>query len=180
MVLSRPQSKEEEATIVDLENGNETTPSASSLAVIEDDNAQTASPVPRQSLEYADNSPYQSRSYMGSKWKQVEGKLPQPIVRWTRKAIEWIKGPQPPVPYRINPLFERVQTFPTRLLSRLPKLARIALFVCAFMLWLVVFGVLISKRGLPSDIGGFGTPVRLACTSKLWSVLPWTFAMRSR
>ncbi|KAF2657337.1 hypothetical protein K491DRAFT_703513 [Lophiostoma macrostomum CBS 122681] len=121
-----------------------------------------------KSLEYADANPYHNWSYVGSKWRKVEEKLPRRMVRWTRKAIEWIKGPEPPVPYRIQPFFERIQTFPTRLLSRLPKLARVTIYLCAFMLWLVLFGVLISKRGLPSDIGGVGAPVRLACTSKLW------------
>jgi hypothetical protein len=39
------------------------------------------------------------------------------------------------------------------------------------MLWLVLFGVLLSKDSLPSNIGGFGTPIRLSCTARLWCVL---------
>lgn len=170
MAPSCPQSKREEATtVVDLESGNETTrtPSATSLA-IEPENART---TPQQnSLQYVDNSPYQDTSRTRARWNKIEEKLPKPLVSWTRKTIAWIKGPQTPVPNRIRPRFENTQTFPTRMLSRLPKLIRIALFVCAFMLWLVIFGVLISKHGLQSDVGGFGAPVKLACTTKLWLV----------
>lgn len=36
------------------------------------------------------------------------------------------------------------------------------------MLWLVIFGVILSNDSLPRDIGGFGPPIRLSCTARLW------------
>lgn len=110
-------------------------------------------------------------SKLAAQWETLRGRLPAPIVRYTGKAVEWIRGPQPPKTYRIDPLFENIQTLPIRLLGRLPKIPRLAILFLAFVIWVVVFGVIISGRGLPADIGGFGRPVRLACTTRLWYVL---------
>lgn len=82
--------------------------------------------------------------------------------------MSWIRGPDAPVSHRISPLFERVQTLPARVVGRLPKEARGCLFAAAFVLWVVVFGVLVSDFSLPADVAGLGSPVKLGCTAQLW------------
>ncbi|KAK7184805.1 hypothetical protein DPSP01_002225 [Paraphaeosphaeria sporulosa] len=101
-------------------------------------------------------------------WKKIKSKVPAPVAARTRKVSQWFRGPESAKPNRITPLFEPIQIFHIRLFSRLPTFARGCIFVCAFMLWLVIFGVILSKDSLPSDIGGFGPPVRLSCTARLW------------
>jgi hypothetical protein len=128
------------------------------------DNSQTVTPESQRSLE---DVPRQ-QSYLAAKWTRLRDRLPAPVVHYTGKAVGWIKGPQPPRIYTINPLFESFQTFPLRLFARIPKAGRLAVLFLAFIIWVVVFGVIISKRGLPTDMAGLGTPVRLACASRLW------------
>lgn len=164
MPPSRPR-KSEEPTVADLEHGRPTQ-SVSSLAIAEAESSQTDIPETRRSLEYADST---SHNYIYSKWwRKTVDKVPQPIARVAGKAVQWAKGPRPPQIYYIKPLLEPVQTFPIRGLSRIPKLARIGLLAVLFLLWIVLFGVILSKFGLPTNIGGFGAPVRLSCIARLW------------
>lgn len=100
----------------------------------------------------------------------MKEKLPGPLTRGFRKVSAWIKGPEAPVLHRIVPLFEPVQTFPARLVARLPKTVRFCLFAVGFVLWVVLFGVIISSFSLPADLAGYGTPVRLGCAAQLWCV----------
>jgi hypothetical protein len=102
-------------------------------------------------------------------WKQqLRRRTPAPLARWSRKAVAWVKGPEPAKKYSITPLFERWQTLPIRLVARLPKWLRICSYGILCILWIVIFAVVISDRSLPSDIGGFGAPVRLSCVNNLW------------
>lgn len=101
-------------------------------------------------------------------WKKVQDRIPAPIARHARRAVCWLKGGEAPKTNVIAPVLARIQTAHSWQFARLPQLARACLFICAFMLWLVVFGVVLSKNSLPGDIGGFGAPVRLSCTARLW------------
>lgn len=166
MPSSNPRSKTHEPTIVDIEYG-QTSLNASSQAIPEIQNSQTDTPELRESLEYIEDTPdgRTQRSYL---WTALADRVPSPIANGARKAVAWIKGPQPPRKYHINPLFESIQTLPTRILFRLPKAGRVAVLPVAFALWVVLFGVILSNFSLPKNIGGFGAPVRLACVNRLW------------
>ncbi|KAF1997981.1 hypothetical protein P154DRAFT_536634 [Amniculicola lignicola CBS 123094] len=98
--------------------------------------------------------------------------MPPPIAHRLRLVGNWTKGPNPPRVYHIRPVFESVQTFPMRILSRVPKAARALLLVAAFALWVAVFVAIISDFGLPKDVGGVGRPVRLSCIARLWPDSP--------
>lgn len=101
--------------------------------------------------------------------RKIEQYTPAPVARWGRKVGEWVKGPKPPrKKYAIHAWFERWQTLPTRSLARLPKWMRVGIYGIACILWIVIFAVVISDGALPSDIGGFGAPVKLSCENNLW------------
>lgn len=156
------------AAPVDLERGgsrDQIAASGSSSFAPEDTPSKAA--TPRTSLEFEDRQPAR-RSFVTKTWRKAETKVPAPVKRWSRKAIRWIKGPEPPVLHRINPFFEPIQTSPARLVARLPKLVRTCLFAVAFILWLVLFGVIISNFSLPTNLAGYGAPVRLGCAAQLW------------
>ena len=103
------------------------------------------------------------------RWQKVKDRIPKPIARPASKVISWLKAENgSKKASQIEPLYPRIQTYHTRQFARFPKFARACIFICAFMLWLVIFGVILSGGSLPRDIGGFGAPVRLACTAKLW------------
>lgn len=142
------------AAPVDLEMG-----SASSFAP--DETAATH----QRSLERAHAHP--RRSFVTKTWTRAERRLPPPLTRWTRKAIRWIKGPEPTL-HRIKPLLEPVQAFPAGIIAHLSKPIRFCIFAAAFVLWVVLFGVIISDFSLPADLAGYGAPVRLGCTAQLW------------
>ncbi|KAF3005718.1 hypothetical protein E8E13_006058 [Curvularia kusanoi] len=126
--------------------------------------------TPRLSLDYEEARQQQApqRPVLTKQWRKVEEKLPAPVTRWSRKASAWIQGPEPPRSHRIQPLFEPIQTYLPRLIQRLPKTVRFCVFAAGFVLWLVLFGVIISDFSLPTDLAGYGAPVRLGCAAQLW------------
>ena len=156
------------AAPVDLEigrSGDQIAVSGSSSFTPDDTPSKAA--TPRRSLDFEDPQSHQ-KSFVTKTWRRTERKLPTPVTRWIHKAVAWVKGPEPPALHRINPLFEPIQTSPARLIARLPKPVRFCLFTAAFVLWIVLFGVIISNFSLPTNLAGYGAPVRLSCAAQLW------------
>ncbi|KAF3038847.1 hypothetical protein E8E12_007913 [Didymella heteroderae] len=141
---------------VDLEGGGsrDQIAASGSSSFIPDDTPSKAA-TPRRILEFEDRQPAR-RSFATKTWRKTEEKLPAPVTRWSRKALAWIKGPEPPVSHRIKPVFEPVQVYPARLVGRVPKPVRFCLFAAAFILWIVLFGVIISDFSLPTNLAGYG------------------------
>lgn len=168
MRLSNSASKHRASTGRDVESGDgidrSTTPRP-----FDETTKESATPDSRLSGEFTESRP-RRRWHDSDRWTNLRNRVPPPLSHATEKVVQWVKGPQPPRKYQIRPLLESIQTFPTKLLARLPKPARIFVFVCGFLLWIVVFGVLLSRLGLPKDIAGFGAPVRLSCVSTMWYV----------
>ncbi|KAF2034629.1 hypothetical protein EK21DRAFT_56046 [Setomelanomma holmii] len=153
---------------IDLEHGNrdQITPSASSS--LTPDGPRSKAATPRRSLEIEEVVPRQRSLKTPRICTRLEGKLPEPIVRCGRTVAKWLEGPKPPRQHRIKPLLEWVQTFPARLLGRLPAWARLLVYIVLFVIWAVAFGVILTNYSLPSNIGGFGAPVPLSCVTNLW------------
>ncbi|KAF2178488.1 LCCL domain protein [Zopfia rhizophila CBS 207.26] len=162
MASTQPQSKDQEPTVIDLENGDRTARNTPSTTP-ETETSNSSTPEARNSHEF-DNV----RSHESPPWARVWGTIPPPLSRKLRKVMEWMKGPDPPRIYKIISFFEPIQTAPIRLLSRLPKLARTVMFIFAFGLWIALFAIIISSFSLPGDIAGYGSPVRLSCITRLW------------
>jgi hypothetical protein len=170
-----PSTKAPNATArpIDLEYGNrdQITPSASSSLTPDEPRSKAVTPTLRRSLEIEDAVPRHRTFHTPRIWTKLEAKLPTPLSKSSRKVVNWIKGPAIPRTYSITPFFERVQTLPARLLARLPQWARLGIYVVAFIVWAVIFGVILTNYSLPSNIGGFGAPVALSCVTNLWYVL---------
>ena len=165
MPPNNAHSKGQES-VVDLEL-NDRSRNASSLIIPEGGSLESGTPNTRRSQDSTNpNSSPESRS--PTVWSRISSKIPPPVARRSRVVGNWIKGPQPPRVYRMKPFFEKVQTFPIKMISRLPKAVRFGVLLVAVLLWAIIFGVILSNFGLPEDIGGFGAPLRLSCVTRLW------------
>ncbi|PYH84741.1 hypothetical protein BO82DRAFT_328706 [Aspergillus uvarum CBS 121591] len=82
----------------------------------------------------------------------------------------WIKGPVPPVEYKITPWLVRWQTAPSRYIERLlpSTRARVSLLVACIALWGVVFLTILHFSITGQEIPGYGAPVKLSCHARLW------------
>ncbi|KAF2090890.1 LCCL domain-containing protein [Saccharata proteae CBS 121410] len=96
--------------------------------------------------------------------------VPRSVQRFTNKVAVWIKGPQPPRPYRIHPFFPQVQEAPIRLLEKVAPKRRhkVWLLVAFYALWLLCFSLVLRKSAFATDIPGYGSPVRIGCTARFW------------
>ncbi|KAL4808711.1 LCCL domain-containing protein [Aspergillus unguis] len=84
---------------------------------------------------------------------------------------DWMRGPLPPRKYRISPLLARWQTAPGRLVERYFRStkARFCLLLACLLLWGVIFISILHASITGQEIPGHGSPVKLSCSSRLWS-----------
>ncbi|KAF2832286.1 hypothetical protein CC86DRAFT_88154 [Ophiobolus disseminans] len=137
-------------------DGDAITPSAASSCIPEEPRSKGATPTARPSAH--------TRTW----WTRLEAKLPAPVGRCRRQAAGWLTGPEPAGRYCITPFLERFQTWPVRLLGRLPPWARVCVYLAGFGLWAALFGVILTNYSLPANLAGYGAPVPLSCVANLW------------
>ncbi|KAF2841284.1 hypothetical protein M501DRAFT_1000451 [Patellaria atrata CBS 101060] len=96
--------------------------------------------------------------------------IPPRAKRAWKSTVKWMKGPQPPRPYRIRPYFPAIQEAPIRLLERYaPKRKhKILILVALYFCWLLSFSLVLHKSAFASDVPGYGSPVRIGCTARYW------------
>ena len=101
---------------------------------------------------------------------QAPKQVPKSVQRVINSVATWIKGPQPPRPYKIRPFFPAVQNAPVRLLDRyLPKRRqKIWLLVAFYVVWLLSFSLVLRRSAFSTEIAGYGSPVRVSCSSRVW------------
>ncbi|KAF2966193.1 hypothetical protein GQX73_g7367 [Xylaria multiplex] len=101
------------------------------------------------------------------RWKWV----PYPARRVTDTVVRWIKGPQTPRIWKIEPFFPGIQHAPPHLLERvLPaKKHRLWLFFAFFAAWILTFALVFWKGQVASEIEGWGEPSLISCGAAYWS-----------
>jgi hypothetical protein len=96
--------------------------------------------------------------------------LPTRLRRAWSATARWVRGPQPPRPWRITPYAERWQTLPVRALDRFfPKRKhRAALLIGFYAAWLLTFSLLLKKSAFAEEMEGYGAPVNIGCLARFW------------
>lgn len=103
--------------------------------------------------------PYHARKY-----------IPTRLQRAWRSTVIWVKGPQPPRPWRIRPLFPSIQIAPVQFLNNyFPKRKhKISLLIFFYFCWFLSFSLVLHRSAFSADIPGYGSPVRFRCNDRLW------------
>jgi hypothetical protein len=96
--------------------------------------------------------------------------VPTRVQRTSKAISRWIKGPQPPRPWKIQPYFPTIQYAPVQYLHNyFPKRKqKVVLLIFFYICWLLCFGVVLHRSAFASDIPGYGSPVRITCTDRFW------------
>ena len=106
-----------------------------------------------------------------AKWNRlVKKRVPVPVRRASRAVVKWVKGPQPPYIYTIEPIFPALQTTPIKLVDRyLPKRRhKAAVLLFFYFSWLLIFSLVLRKSAFATEIAGYGAPVTISCAAKYW------------
>jgi hypothetical protein len=98
--------------------------------------------------------------------------LPHRLRRAWSATARWVKGPQPPRPWKIAPFCEPWQTLPVRMVDRFfPKRRHKAALLAAFYAaWLLTFSLMLKKSAFATEVAGFGAPMNVGCLSRFWCV----------
>ena len=96
--------------------------------------------------------------------------IPPRIRRTSRAVAKWVKGPQPPRPWKIRPFFPGIQSAPIQFLNNyFPKRKqKVALLIFFYICWLAAFSLVLNRSAFASDIPGYGSPVRIRCVDRFW------------
>jgi len=132
---------------------------------------ETLLPSARDSLQHTDMDDPHSRPRNHS-WKaRITERIPPRVQRYWANTVEWVKGPDPPRIFSINPIFPSIQHAPLRLLDRYaPKKAqRFWLLVAFYACWLFAFVLIQWKSSFAEEVAGYGAPVRLWCGAHYWN-----------
>lgn len=83
---------------------------------------------------------------------------------------QWVKGPQPPRPFKMSPFLPWFQNAPIIFLHKhLPERnQRFGLLLIVCFLWVSVFSGVLSASLSRCQVFGYNTPVRLSCNSRFW------------
>jgi hypothetical protein len=155
--------------MVDLENGSVGYKAAG-------DSSSTSTPSASSPTEAAHlthtNEPggIPTPSYSPEGLATLRRLVPRRLTQICKQFASWMKGPQPARPYKIKPIFEIVQTAPTRLLDRRVPQHQHRLWILAgyYILWLLLLVIVLRKSTSTGKIGELGPPLRLSCISRLW------------
>ncbi|KAH7079768.1 hypothetical protein FB567DRAFT_533310 [Paraphoma chrysanthemicola] len=109
---------------------------------------------------YPAQEPYYARKY-----------IPTRLQRAWDATVVWVKGPQPPRPWKIHPFFPKIQTAPIRFINNyFPKRKhKVLLLIFFYGCWLLSFGLVLHRSAFAADIPGYGSPVRIRCTDRFWN-----------
>ena len=137
----------------------------------EDDHLLASSSYPLDVLEGGPTLPSDTpKGQISPAQMEGHGRPKNPAVYIFHALCRWVKGPRPPRPFKIKPIFPQLQNVPLAFLQRsVPRgQRRFWLLIIHHCLWLGVFlGVLyISRSGC--QVPGYRTPVRLSCVSRFW------------
>ncbi|KAF3009470.1 hypothetical protein E8E13_002592 [Curvularia kusanoi] len=97
--------------------------------------------------------------------------VPPRMQRAWKSVKTWAKGPQPPRPWKIQPFLPKIQTAPIRILEAFfPKRKqKVALLIAFYAAWILSFSLVLHKSAFSADVPGYGPPVRIGCTQRLWA-----------
>lgn len=125
----------------------------------------TQPPAPVANAEPSGDDAYPSQDALASRY------IPPHIQQRWSKLVIWVKGPQPPRPWKIHPFFPRLQEAPIQLLETyVPKRnQKILLLVVFYICWILSFGLVLHRSAFAADIPGHGSPVRIRCTDRFWN-----------
>ncbi|KAI2466544.1 hypothetical protein F4781DRAFT_351416 [Annulohypoxylon bovei var. microspora] len=101
------------------------------------------------------------------KWKWV----PYPIRKYGKITFKWMRGPQNPKVWKIEPLFPIVQHAPLRLLDKfLPnRKHQILLYMGYVAVWIITFVLVIWRGQVASEVATYGMPTDIGCGVAYWS-----------
>ena len=138
----------------------------------DDDNASASSrdsavsdAIPTNASDASDEEYYSAQEpYYANKY------IPPRLQRAWGATVVWVKGPQPPRPWKIRPFFPRVQTAPIQFLHNYfpQRRHKVALLIFFYFCWLLSFGLVLHRSAFAADIPGYGSPVRIRCTDRFW------------
>lgn len=108
---------------------------------------------------YAFQEPYYANKY-----------IPPRFQRAWAATVEWAKGPQPPRPWKIRPFFPSIQTAPIRFLNNYfpGRKHKVTLLVFFYLCWALSFGLVLHRSAFAADVPGYGAPIQIRCTDRLW------------
>lgn len=137
----------------DPERGAPDTDPSSSSADVRADSSRSTSP--KQEINSTGD---------GSRGHALLNKLKTHVI------YGWLRGPNPPKPWKIRPFLPRLQQLPLRLVDKVltRQWQRIAVLFLFYVCWIATFAAVLRKSSVVDNVNGYGQPILLSCGSVFW------------
>ncbi|CAJ2507187.1 Uu.00g083730.m01.CDS01 [Anthostomella pinea] len=118
----------------------------------------------------SDDSPTPRFMQEEGAWKRWRW-IPYPARKLGKTVYRWMKGPQPPRIWKIDPFFPTIQHAPLTLIERLlpNKKHRQGLFLAYFAAWILTFAIVLWQGQVSSEVQGWGQPSDISCGVTYWT-----------
>lgn len=96
--------------------------------------------------------------------------VPLSVRRAGCAAVEWLRGPDPPKPLLLTPIFPHIQRKPVDWLNKFcPKRKhKLLLLLTVYAAWSLSWSLTLHFSVSCNEIKGFGKPQPISCTSNHW------------
>ncbi|KAI1341031.1 hypothetical protein F5Y15DRAFT_39570 [Xylariaceae sp. FL0016] len=101
-------------------------------------------------------------------WRRFKW-VPYSARRTGKAAVGWVKGPQTPKIWKIEPFFPAVQEAPLRLLDRFVPKHRFWLLIAYLAAWIITFSIVMWQGQVTSYVESWGQPTDISCGVTYWS-----------
>ena len=91
-------------------------------------------------------------------------------VRVYHGLLDWVKGPQPPRAFKIQPILPQLQKAPLVVLHKYfpSRRQKRWLLIVSYVLWIALFLSVLFSSVSGCQLSGYESPLRLSCVSRLW------------
>ncbi|KAI5281868.1 hypothetical protein KEM54_003098, partial [Ascosphaera aggregata] len=108
------------------------------------------------------------------RWRWV----PLVIRRAGRSTVKWLRGPNPPDPLILDPLFPHIQEAPIKFLNWIAPKRRykLMLLLTVYISWLISWSTVLHYSVSSGEIPGYGKPTPVGCSANycMLKIEPYT------
>lgn len=96
--------------------------------------------------------------------------IPPTVQKQLSRVYTYLKGPEPPRPWKIRPFLPGLQQLPLRLVDQVcpRQWQRVIALGLFYICWIATFAAVLHKSSVAEDVNGYGQPIRVSCGGSFW------------
>lgn len=104
--------------------------------------------------------------------EKLKAHVPPTVRKRSSTVWKYLKGPEPPRIWKIQPFLPRLQHLPLLLVDKVfpRQWQRIVALLVFYVCWIATFAAVLHKSSVADNVPGYGQPILVQCGSTFWYV----------